>query len=62
MQEQNPEVEIVEADSPQEHADAPQDADNLTPRGTLMFVLILITFYALYWFLLWFEVFVQRGS
>lgn len=42
-----------------------EDIDESTyavPRGTLAFVLLMITFYILYWLFTWFEVFVIRGA
>lgn len=38
------------------------DSKYAVPRGTMAFVLLLITFYILYWSFTWFEIFVMRGA
>ncbi len=39
-----------------------EEASYPSPRGAFMFVMILLVFYALYWTLAYFEIFVLRGA
>lgn len=39
-----------------------EESSYAVPRGALAFVLLMITFYILYWFFTWFEIFVMRGA
>lgn len=38
------------------------DDANFVPRGTLLFVLVMLLGYALYWAYLWFIVVIERGA
>jgi hypothetical protein len=38
------------------------ERDGFEPRGTLIFVLIMLLGYALYWAYLWFIVVIERGG
>jgi len=39
----------------------PSDSEGFVPRGTLLFVLLMLLGYALYWAYLWFIVVLERG-
>jgi hypothetical protein len=38
------------------------DDESFTPRGTLLFLLVMLLGYALYWAYLWFIVVIERGA
>lgn len=38
------------------------EMSNFAPRGTLLFLLIMLLGYALYWAYLWFVVVIERGA
>jgi hypothetical protein len=38
------------------------DHTTFTPRGTLLFLLVMLVGYALYWAYLWFIVVIERGA
>jgi hypothetical protein len=39
-----------------------QEEQHFTPRGTLLFLLVMLLGYALYWAYLWFIVVIERGA
>lgn len=41
------------------HNDA--HSDEVTPRGAFTFVMLMLTFYVIYWLISWFEIFILRG-
>jgi hypothetical protein len=53
-----PETALAAADDDPE----PQDDPHFEPRGTFIFAMALIIAYAIYLFLLWYEVTVVRGG
>jgi len=46
---------------PEETRLLPSDSEGFVPRGTLLFVLLMLLGYALYWAYLWFIVVLERG-
>jgi hypothetical protein len=46
----------------QEQETAEQEEQPFTPRGTLLFLLVMLLGYALYWAYLWFIVVIERGA
>lgn len=48
-------------DTPELEDEQIQDNDGFSPRGTLLFVLVMLLGYALYWAYLWFIVVIERG-
>jgi hypothetical protein len=46
----------------QEQETAEQEEQTFTPRGTLLFLLVMLLGYALYWAYLWFIVVIERGA
>jgi hypothetical protein len=50
----------VAAHDTEEHAE--QEEQPFTPRGTLLFLLVMLLGYALYWAYLWFIVVIERGA
>jgi hypothetical protein len=50
-------------DTPEIPPEAQDDVDVPgAPRGAFAFVIVLAIFYAAYWIITWFEIFVIRGS
>lgn len=47
--------------SPPESEQVATERDSFAPRGTLIFVLLMLLGYALYWAYLWFIVVIERG-
>jgi hypothetical protein len=45
-----------------EQETAAQEEQQFTPRGTLLFLLVMLLGYALYWAYLWFIVVIERGA
>jgi hypothetical protein len=46
----------------EDDAELEADDDSFTPRGTLLFLLVMLLGYALYWAYLWFIVVIERGA
>jgi hypothetical protein len=52
---------VEQAASLEEAQLLPSDSEGFVPRGTLLFVLLMLLGYALYWAYLWFIVVLERG-
>lgn len=54
---------MEERQSDSAYYDTEEELENepFTPRGTLLFVMLMLTGYALYWAFLWFLVVIVRG-
>lgn len=46
----------------QSEPDETEESSAFSPRGTLLFLLLMLVGYALYWGYLWFIVVIERGS
>lgn len=44
------------------HPSSDAHGDDFSPRGTLLFVLLMLLGYVLYWGYLWFIVVIERGA
>lgn len=44
------------------HTTEENEHSSIIPRGAIFFVGAMLTFYIIYWFLVWFEIFILRGA
>ena len=51
----------VHTDPPPQNP-TPETGDHFVPRGAFYFALVLITGYAIYFFLTWYEIVILRGG